>query len=178
MIVVDSKTLEVLLCYQGYHNNKGCCMCFPVSLSSQQSNAFSWQMQEYYAHLHNQPQLLDMAAPQCKEKTWHDLANQYGLDDMMNVSPTQSAKGFEEEFESYADGPLAPPGTDPIVFLGISTSLLLCFIHQQCFLFQMSEKIYSTLFAIALDYLPIQASAVSCEHVFSSSAEMDMKRHN
>jgi hypothetical protein len=119
-----------------------------------------------------------MAAPWCKEKTWHDLANQYGLDDMMNVSPTQSAEGFKEEFESYAVGPLAPPGTDPVVFWGVSTSLLLCFVHQQCFLFQMSKKFYSTLFAIALDYLPIQASTVSCKCVFSSSAEMDTKRHN
>ena len=33
-------------------------------------------------------------------------------------------------------------------------------------------------FAIALDYLPIQASAVPCEHVFSSSGETDTKWHN
>jgi hypothetical protein len=91
MIVVDSKILEVSLCYQGYYYNKGCCMCFPVSLSSQQSNVFDWQMQEYHAHFHNQPQFLNIAALQHKEKTWHDLANQYGLNDMMNVSPTQLA---------------------------------------------------------------------------------------
>lgn len=153
-------------------------MCFPVSLSGQQSNVFGWQMREYHARLHNQPQLLDTAAPQCKERTWHDLANQYGLDDMMNVSRAQSAEGFEEEFESYADGPLTPPGTDLVVFWGVSTSLLLCFVHQHCFSFQMSEKIHPTLFAIALDYLPIQASAVPCERVFSSSAETDTKRRN
>lgn len=29
-----------------------------------------------------------------------------------------------------------------------------------------------------MDYLPIQASAVLCEHVFSSSAETDTKRRN
>ena len=33
-------------------------------------------------------------------------------------------------------------------------------------------------FAITLDYLPIQASAVPCEHVFSSSGETDTKRRN
>jgi hypothetical protein len=31
---------------------------------------------------------------------------------------------------------------------------------------------------MAMDYLPIQASAVPCEHVFSSSAETDTKRRN
>ena len=31
---------------------------------------------------------------------------------------------------------------------------------------------------MALDYLPIQASAVPCERVFSSSAETDTKRRN
>ncbi|KIJ08652.1 hypothetical protein PAXINDRAFT_88558, partial [Paxillus involutus ATCC 200175] len=30
---------------------------------------------------------------------------------------------------------------------------------------------YPTIFAIALDHLPIQASAVPCEQIFSSSAE-------
>ena len=29
-----------------------------------------------------------------------------------------------------------------------------------------------------MDFLPIQASAIPCEHVFSSSAETDMKKHN
>jgi len=36
----------------------------------------------------------------------------------------------------------------------------------------------SMLYLIALDYLPIQASAVPCKCVFSSSAETDTKRHN
>ena len=34
------------------------------------------------------------------------------------------------------------------------------------------------LFKMALDYLPIPASAVPSEGVFLSSAETDMKKHN
>lgn len=42
----------------------------------------------------------------------------------------------------------------------------------------MHESIYPTLFRAAMDYLPIQASAVPCERVFSSAGETDTKRRN
>jgi hypothetical protein len=37
---------------------------------------------------------------------------------------------------------------------------------------------FPTIYAIAMDYLPIQASAVPCERVFSSSAETCTKKRN
>jgi hypothetical protein len=40
------------------------------------------------------------------------------------------------------------------------------------------EHTFPTIFRIAMDYLPIQASAVPCERVFSSSAETDTKKRN
>lgn len=43
---------------------------------------------------------------------------------------------------------------------------------------QANRRTYPILFAIAMDYLPIQASSVACEHVFSSSAETDTKKRN
>jgi hypothetical protein len=43
---------------------------------------------------------------------------------------------------------------------------------------QMKGKTFPTVFRIAMDYLPIQASAVPCERVFSSSAETDTKKRN
>lgn len=44
--------------------------------------------------------------------------------------------------------------------------------------FQINGTSFPTLYAIAMDYIPIQASAVPCERVFSSSAETDTKRRN
>lgn len=45
-------------------------------------------------------------------------------------------------------------------------------------IFQVNSTSFPTLFAMAMDFLPIQATAVPCERVFSSSAETDTKRRN
>lgn len=45
---------------------------------------------------------------------------------------------------------------------------------------QMSDnqKEFPTVYRVALDYMPVQASAVPCERVFSSAGETDTKRRN
>jgi hypothetical protein len=42
----------------------------------------------------------------------------------------------------------------------------------------LNEASQVTWFAIAMDYLPIQASAVPSERIFSSSAQTDTARRN
>ena len=43
---------------------------------------------------------------------------------------------------------------------------------------QVNRMSFPTLFAMPMDYLPIQASAVPCERIFLSSAETDTKPRN
>jgi hypothetical protein len=43
---------------------------------------------------------------------------------------------------------------------------------------QVNRLSFPTLFAMAMDFLPIQATSVPCERVFSSSAETDTKKRN
>jgi hypothetical protein len=43
---------------------------------------------------------------------------------------------------------------------------------------QINRTEFPTLFGIALDYLPIQASSIPCECVFSSAKETDTLKRN
>jgi hypothetical protein len=56
------------------------------------------------------------------------------------------------------------------------------FRHGSCIAFtsnvQANQKLYPTIFLLAMDIIPIQASSVPCERVFSSAKETMASRRN
>ncbi|KIM78715.1 hypothetical protein PILCRDRAFT_56284, partial [Piloderma croceum F 1598] len=90
------------------------------------------------------------------------LMQHYGLVDEMDIANRENhdEQTLEQEYQSYITAPLSPRGTNTLKF------------------WESSESIHPTFFEMALDYLPIQASAVPSERAFSSSAETDTKKRN
>ena len=87
-------------------------------------------------------------------EAWQTLDSQYGLDDMFEpVEESRELATVVEEYESYVKGPLSKPGTNLLQF------------------WSMSDSTFPTIYSIAMDYLPIQASSVLSERVFLSSAK-------
>jgi hypothetical protein len=120
-------------------------------------------MQEYRDR--SKPAASDEALPTtpavASVEAWQTLDSQYGLDDMFEpVEESRELATVTEEYESYIRGPLSKPGTNLLQF------------------WSMSDSTFPTIYSIAMDYLPIQASSVPSERVFSSSAETDTHKRN
>ena len=106
---------------------------------------------------------------------WYGLAN-------MQITPSaedSGQKSVEEEFTSYT-ATISHSNADVLMFWEVGS-----YWHPNTFVISISTYItqlerprYPTVFRMAMDYLPIQASSVPCEHVFSSSAETDTKKCN
>ncbi|KIM54018.1 hypothetical protein SCLCIDRAFT_31420 [Scleroderma citrinum Foug A] len=88
------------------------------------------------------------------------LSSRYRLPTLQLRQPSSSVQTVEQELASYVTSVCSPEGTDSISF------------------WVMSRSAYPTLYRLAMDYLPIQASSVPCERVFSSASETMMKRRN
>ncbi|KIM68662.1 hypothetical protein SCLCIDRAFT_20020 [Scleroderma citrinum Foug A] len=88
------------------------------------------------------------------------LSSRYRLPTLQLWQPSSSVQTVEQELASYVTSVCSPEGTDSISF------------------WAMSRSAYPTLYRLAMDYLPIQASSVPCERVFSSASETMTKRHN
>ncbi|CAA7267873.1 unnamed protein product [Cyclocybe aegerita] len=116
-------------------------------------------MVEYHAHANSEMPAHRSPATTQQGFGLDELAERYGLNDLMDFTDnnTHRNQGINEEFAAYFTAPLSEKGTDILKF------------------WEIHESSFPTLFAIALDYLLIQALAVPCERVFSSSAETDTK---
>ncbi|OJA10881.1 hypothetical protein AZE42_13557 [Rhizopogon vesiculosus] len=77
------------------------------------------------------------------------------MDLRLRPQPQNGPQTVEDEYQLYISGDLFEHGLDPLRF------------------WERKRKEFPTIFRMAMDYLPIQASAVPCECVFSSSAETD-----
>ncbi|KIM83096.1 hypothetical protein PILCRDRAFT_69854, partial [Piloderma croceum F 1598] len=93
---------------------------------------------------------------------FQSLAQRYGLGTDMNFASPNSSddQSIDQEYQSFITAPFSAQGTNTLKF------------------WESSQLTYPTFFDMALDFLPIQASTVPSERVFSSSAETDTKKRN
>lgn len=108
-----------------------------------------------------------------------DFEREQALADQEDTSFTEET--VEDEYTGYVSSlPKRPLELDPLKFWGVSIynchSCYIADIYQKnC---KANRETYPTLFKIALDYLPVQASSVPCERAFSSSGETDTNKRN
>ncbi|EIW74484.1 hypothetical protein CONPUDRAFT_36856, partial [Coniophora puteana RWD-64-598 SS2] len=89
------------------------------------------------------------------------LASSFGIKDKTRRRrPQHREKHLDEEYQAYTSEPLAHEGLDPLKY------------------WEGKRDTFPTLFAMAMDFMPIQASSVPSERVFSSAAETNTKKRN
>lgn len=108
---------------------------------------------------------------------WQAVVNKYKKNLGEAPSFAQADQNIEDEFASYTASRVVQ--TDILHFWQVRKYL---FISSESsylsYVIQANERTFPTIFKIAMDYLPIQALAVPCERVFSSSSETDTKKRN
>jgi hypothetical protein len=108
------------------------------------------------------------------------LMNDYE-DEQTEGDASFSAETIDEEYSSYVSSvPKRAGALDPLKFWEVSI-----YNCRSCYIADIYKKncktnceTFPTLFKIALDYLPVQASSVPCERAFSSSGDTDTNKRN
>ncbi|KAF5343710.1 hypothetical protein D9758_016511 [Tetrapyrgos nigripes] len=106
-------------------------------------------------------------ASDCQQTvTLSDLSNDDWADAILGL-PTKDkqvisriSQAHQDEVNSYFSDKLAEPKQDELAY------------------WEDNQARFPTIFRLALDILPIQASSVPCERVFSSSSDTDTKKRN
>ncbi|KAF5344011.1 hypothetical protein D9758_012912 [Tetrapyrgos nigripes] len=98
--------------------------------------------------------------------TLSDLSNDDWADAILGLLTkdkqviSRISQAHQDEVNSYFSDKLAEPKQDELAY------------------WEDNQARFPTIFRLALDILPIQASSVPCERVFSSSSDTDTKKHN
>ena len=112
-------------------------------------------------------------------RAWERLAYKFSNNGREAVA--SSITSVEEEFQQYSMSMLPVLGSiESLKFWQVRIGLhfQLQYIILKFDFSQANECVFLTLFAMAMDYLPIQSSSVPCECAFSSSVETDTKKRN
>jgi len=94
------------------------------------------------------------------------LAKQYGLTDKdfdASEPDDHSMQTTEQEYQAYITAPICVKGTPIIKWWEVSQKMDTQMSVDTDYAPQYNQSAFPTLFAIAMDYLPIQASAVPCK---------------
>jgi hypothetical protein len=123
-------------------------------------------MKEYHAHAQTDSHIPATASILKPQRGINALAKKYSIAEMMNLgngATTQSEQTVDEECVSYTTALLSPAGMDLIKFWEVCDYTAFDYHFYINIIVQFSEIVFLTFFAMALNYLPIQASAVLCK---------------
>ena len=115
-----------------------------------------------------------------EHERYFDITAEYGLEDEMEIEDLGgNVQSVEQEYMTYTMAALLDKSVNTLKFWKVSNNLIIFIsILTEWHALQTNRTMFPMIFAIAMDYLPVQASSVLCKRVFSSSSETDTKRRN